>query len=72
VVTPMTALSVSTSMISWSATTFSPGSDVSRVATLRGRQAAAATDDYVHANPWPVIGAAAGIGVLLGILLSRR
>jgi ElaB/YqjD/DUF883 family membrane-anchored ribosome-binding protein len=47
-------------------------SDVSRVATLRGRQAAAATDDYVHANPWPVIGAAAGIGVLLGILLSRR
>jgi ElaB/YqjD/DUF883 family membrane-anchored ribosome-binding protein len=47
-------------------------SEASRVAAERGRQAAAATDDYVHANPWAVIGAAAGIGVLLGILVSRR
>jgi ElaB/YqjD/DUF883 family membrane-anchored ribosome-binding protein len=46
--------------------------EVSRVAAERGRQAAAATDDYVHANPWTVIGAAAGVGVLIGILVSRR
>lgn len=47
-------------------------SEASRVAAERGRQAAAATDDYVHANPWPIIGAAAAVGVLLGILVSRR
>lgn len=46
--------------------------EASRFAAERGRQAAAATDDYVRSNPWPVIGAAAGIGVLIGILLSRR
>lgn len=34
--------------------------------------AARATDDYVHENPWPAIGVAAGIGVLIGLLLSRR
>ena len=46
--------------------------EASRVAAERGRQAAAATDDYVRANPWTVIGAAAGVGVLVGILVSRR
>jgi ElaB/YqjD/DUF883 family membrane-anchored ribosome-binding protein len=41
---------------------------------LRERAAAAAgeADRYVHENPWPVIAAAAGIGVLIGILLARR
>jgi ElaB/YqjD/DUF883 family membrane-anchored ribosome-binding protein len=36
------------------------------------RQAAAAADDYVHANPWQAVGAAAGIGLLLGLLIGRR
>ena len=36
------------------------------------RAAAHATDDYVHDHPWQVIGVAAGIGVLVGLLLSRR
>jgi ElaB/YqjD/DUF883 family membrane-anchored ribosome-binding protein len=40
------------------------------------RQKAAATasaaDQYVHARPWPVIGVAAGIGLLLGVLIGRR
>jgi ElaB/YqjD/DUF883 family membrane-anchored ribosome-binding protein len=36
------------------------------------RRAAAATDDYVHDNPWSSIGAAAAVGVLLGVLLGRR
>ncbi|MBA3581553.1 MAG: DUF883 domain-containing protein [Gammaproteobacteria bacterium] len=30
------------------------------------------TDEYVHENPWKSIGIAAGLGVLLGVLLSRR
>jgi ElaB/YqjD/DUF883 family membrane-anchored ribosome-binding protein len=32
----------------------------------------AATDDYVHAHPWPLIGAAAAVGALLGMLITRR
>lgn len=29
-------------------------------------------NDYVHGSPWPVIGAAATIGILVGYLASRR
>lgn len=29
-------------------------------------------DDYVHTHPWPVVGMAAGIGLLVGLLVSRR
>jgi ElaB/YqjD/DUF883 family membrane-anchored ribosome-binding protein len=38
----------------------------------RATAAAHELDHYVHANPWPAIAAAAGIGALIGILLSRR
>lgn len=38
----------------------------------RGKAAAAATDDYVHDNPWRAIGAAAGVAFLLGLLIGRR
>jgi len=38
----------------------------------RGRQLARTTDDYVHQHPWSSIGAAAGIGLLLGVVISRR
>lgn len=38
----------------------------------RARQAARYTDEYVHENPWRAIGVAAGIGLLLGLLISRR
>lgn len=38
----------------------------------RSRAAARATDTYVHDNPWQSIGAAAGIGLIIGILLGRR
>ena len=33
---------------------------------------AKAADAYVHQNPWPVIGVAAAVGLLLGMLISRR
>ena len=36
------------------------------------REAVRLTDSYVHENPWNAIGAAAGIGVLVGFLLGRR
>jgi ElaB/YqjD/DUF883 family membrane-anchored ribosome-binding protein len=38
----------------------------------RAREAARYTDEYVHENPWRAIGVAAGIGLLLGLLISRR
>jgi ElaB/YqjD/DUF883 family membrane-anchored ribosome-binding protein len=38
----------------------------------RSREAAKATDEYVHENPWSSIGVAAGLGVLLGFLIGRK
>lgn len=38
----------------------------------RTLEAARTTDAYVHENPWNAIGAAAGVGLLIGFLLSRR
>ncbi len=38
----------------------------------RGKQAARATDEYVRDNPWRAVGIAAGIGVIIGMLISRR
>jgi len=38
----------------------------------RAKVAAQATDDYVHAHPWKAVGFAAAIGVILGMLISRR
>lgn len=35
------------------------------------RQAAKATDEYVHENPWKSVGIAAGVGLLIGMLISR-
>lgn len=38
----------------------------------KAKAAAKATDQYVHENPWKSIGIAAGVGLLLGMLISRR
>ncbi|MEM1059488.1 MAG: DUF883 domain-containing protein [Verrucomicrobiota bacterium] len=35
-------------------------------------KAGKATDVYVRENPWAIVGAAAGIGFLLGLLIGRR
>lgn len=36
------------------------------------RQAAKATDHYVHDNPWQAIGVAGIVGLLFGMLVSRK
>ena len=46
--------------------------DVREASRARARQAAAVTDQYVHDNPWSSIGAAAAVGLLIGVLLGRR
>ena len=38
----------------------------------RTRSAARATDGYVHVHPWTTAGIAAGVGLLIGMLISRR
>jgi Uncharacterized conserved protein len=36
------------------------------------RETARATDEFVHEQPWKSIGLGAGVGFLLGMLVSRR
>ncbi|TBU93401.1 ElaB/YgaM/YqjD family protein [Phytopseudomonas dryadis] len=38
----------------------------------RGKAAVGATEDYVQTHPWQTIGIAAGIGLLIGMLITRR
>jgi ElaB/YqjD/DUF883 family membrane-anchored ribosome-binding protein len=38
----------------------------------KAKAAARATDTYVHENPWPAIGVAAGVGLLVGWILGRK
>jgi ElaB/YqjD/DUF883 family membrane-anchored ribosome-binding protein len=41
-------------------------------ALRRAREVADATDEYVRENPWQSVGIAAGVGLLVGLLLTRR
>ena len=38
----------------------------------KAREAAHAADEYVHDNPWVAMGAAAGLGMVVGLLIGRR
>jgi ElaB/YqjD/DUF883 family membrane-anchored ribosome-binding protein len=39
---------------------------------IKTKEAARATDVYVHENPWRAIGVAAGVGMVIGLLIGRR
>jgi ElaB/YqjD/DUF883 family membrane-anchored ribosome-binding protein len=41
-------------------------------AAQMGDEAIKATEQYVRENPWQAVGIAAGVGLVLGALLSRR
>lgn len=41
-------------------------------ALKRAQALADDTDQYVRQNPWQAVGVAAGVGLVLGLLLSRR
>lgn len=43
-----------------------------QTAHKKAREAADATDEYVHDNPWQSVGVAAAVSFLLGLLVSRR
>lgn len=42
------------------------------VAVAKVKAAGHATDEFVHENPWKSIGVAAGIGLVIGLLIGRR
>jgi ElaB/YqjD/DUF883 family membrane-anchored ribosome-binding protein len=46
--------------------------EIEEDAVEKVKGAAKATDAYVHENPWKAIGIAAGVGFVLGMLVSRR
>lgn len=46
--------------------------EVEEEAMRRAREIADAADEYVRENPWQSVGIAAGIGLVVGLLLARR
>ena len=46
--------------------------ELESAAMQRAKQAARATDDYVHDHPWQAVGAGMVVGVLIGVLIARR
>lgn len=46
--------------------------DASRPVVGQVRQTATAAAGYVHGHPWTVIGVAAAVGALIGLLVARR
>lgn len=46
--------------------------EVERQVLAQAKAAARATDGYVHENPWPSLGVAAGVAFVAGLLVGRR
>jgi ElaB/YqjD/DUF883 family membrane-anchored ribosome-binding protein len=46
--------------------------DFQAFVTERTRECARTTDEYVRTNPWQAIGIAAGLGLIVGLLIRRR
>jgi ElaB/YqjD/DUF883 family membrane-anchored ribosome-binding protein len=46
--------------------------EVEQLALEKAKAAAAATDEYVHEHPWHAVGVAAGVGLVIGLLIGRR
>jgi len=46
--------------------------DLQDAVVHKSKAAARATDDYVHDHPWQAVGVAAGVGLLIGLLLNRK
>ncbi|HJV72780.1 MAG TPA: DUF883 family protein [Noviherbaspirillum sp.] len=46
--------------------------EIQTVAVEKGKVAAQSTDEFVHEHPWKAVGIAAGVGLLVGMLISRK
>ncbi|MGR7664830.1 DUF883 family protein [Klebsiella aerogenes] len=47
-------------------------SDTSDAIVKQARETAARADEYVRENPWTGVGIGAAVGLVVGVLLSRR
>lgn len=47
-------------------------SSVEGTLTDKAKVVAEGADEFVHRNPWEAVGVAAGLGLLIGLLISRR
>jgi ElaB/YqjD/DUF883 family membrane-anchored ribosome-binding protein len=45
--------------------------DFAKSASEASKRALSATDEWVHENPWVALGAVAGVGLLVGILIAQ-
>jgi ElaB/YqjD/DUF883 family membrane-anchored ribosome-binding protein len=46
--------------------------DLQHAVVVKAQAAGHATDEFVHENPWKSIGVAAGVGLVVGLLIGRR
>jgi ElaB/YqjD/DUF883 family membrane-anchored ribosome-binding protein len=46
--------------------------ELQHTAIEKAKAAGHKADDYVHDHPWQSVGLAAGVGLLLGMLIARR
>jgi ElaB/YqjD/DUF883 family membrane-anchored ribosome-binding protein len=53
-------------------TALGKASQVQSQAMVKGRELAHTADVYVKDNPWRTIAAAAGVGLLVGVILGRK
>ncbi len=45
---------------------------IEQAVVAKTKEAAKATDEYVHENPWKAVGIGAAVGLVVGLLISRR
>lgn len=46
--------------------------ELQAIAVEKGKAAAQSTDEFVHEHPWKSVGIAAGVGLVIGMLIARR
>lgn len=46
--------------------------ELQAIAVEKGKAAAQTTDEFVHEHPWKSVGIAAGVGLVIGMLIARR
>jgi ElaB/YqjD/DUF883 family membrane-anchored ribosome-binding protein len=46
--------------------------EMQAVVAAQTKAAAKAADDYVRANPWQAVGISAAVGLIFGMLMTRR
>jgi ElaB/YqjD/DUF883 family membrane-anchored ribosome-binding protein len=45
--------------------------DAEKIVIQKSKEYADVADDYVRENPWSAVGVAAGVGLILGLLIRR-